>query len=93
MVGMDEKDIFVGHEAKELKDVMNIESPIQRGQIINWDQMENVWHHCFYHELKMAPEDHRCFMAESPLNTRQNREKIANVMFENFNFPYFYISV
>lgn len=39
MVGMDDKDIFVGHEAKELKDVMNIESPIQRGQITNWDQM------------------------------------------------------
>jgi actin-related protein len=43
MVGMDEKDIFVGHEAKELKDVMNIESPIQRGQIINWDQMVIFW--------------------------------------------------
>jgi actin-related protein len=43
MVGMDEKDIFVGHEAKELKDVMNIESPIQRGQIINWDQMVKFW--------------------------------------------------
>ena len=41
----------------------------------------------------MAPEDHRCFIAESPLSSKKNREKIANVMFENFNFPYFYISV
>lgn len=31
---------------------------------------ENVWHHSFYHELKMAPEDHRCFIAESPLNSK-----------------------
>ncbi len=37
MVGMDEKDIFVGHEAKELKDVMEIDNPISRGQIINWE--------------------------------------------------------
>jgi len=28
MVSMDEKDIFVGHEAKELKDVMDIEYPV-----------------------------------------------------------------
>jgi len=28
MVSMDEKDVFVGHEAKELKDVMEIDYPI-----------------------------------------------------------------
>ena len=33
MVSMDEKDIFVGHEAKELKDVMEIDYPIHRGRI------------------------------------------------------------
>ena len=55
--------------------------------------MENVWHHSFYSELKMAPEDHRCLMAEAPLNSRADRERLASVMFENFNFPYFYVSV
>ncbi len=55
--------------------------------------MENVWHHSFYNELKMAPEDHKCLMAEAPLNSRANRERLASVMFENFNFPYFYVSV
>jgi len=28
MVGMDEKDIFIGNEAKELRDVMSIDYPI-----------------------------------------------------------------
>lgn len=93
MVGMDKNDIYVGHEAKELKKVLNIYEPIKKGQIENWEYMENVWHHSFYNELKMAPEDHKCLMAEAPLNSRANRERLASVMFENFNFPYFYVSV
>ena len=93
MVGMDKNDMYVGHEAKELKSVLDINKPIHKGQIDNWEYMENVWHHSFYNELKMAPEDHRCLMAEAPLNSRANRERLASVMFENFNFPYFYVSV
>jgi actin-related protein len=44
---------------------------------VRWEHMENVWHHAFYSELKMAPEDHRCLMAEAPLNSRANREKLS----------------
>lgn len=90
---MDKHGIYVGHEAKELKNVLKSYKPIVKGHIDNWEHMENVWHHSFYSELKMAPEDHRCLMAESPLNTRADRERLASVMFENFNFPYFYVSV
>ena len=31
MVGMDKNDIYVGHEAKELKKVLNIYEPIKKG--------------------------------------------------------------
>ena len=31
MVGMDNNDIFVGHEARELKNVLDITKPIYKG--------------------------------------------------------------
>ncbi len=33
MVGMDEKDFFVGYEAKSKKNVLNIYEPVVNGQI------------------------------------------------------------
>lgn len=30
--------------------------PVQRGIVTNWDDMERVWHHTFYNELRVAPE-------------------------------------
>lgn len=41
--------VVVGH------DVGKNSSPIERGQIVNWDQMEIVWNHVF-EELDINPE-------------------------------------
>lgn len=43
------------------------ESPIEYGIIKNWDDMEKVWHHTFYNELKVKPEEHSVFLTEAPL--------------------------
>ena len=36
--------------------VLNITNPIKNGLIINWEDMEKLWHHCFYSEMKVSPE-------------------------------------
>ena len=55
--------------------------------IIDWDGMEEIWHHTFHDELHASPEEHAIFLTEAPLNLRSNREKMTNIMFETFDVP------
>jgi len=72
---------------------LRIEQPIEHGVVKNWDDMEKVWHHTLYSELRVSPEEHPILMTEAPLNPKQNRERMTQIMFEVFNVPCLYVSV
>jgi len=42
MIGMGEKDFYVGDEAQNKRDILTLKYPIQNGIVINWDDMEKV---------------------------------------------------
>jgi actin beta/gamma 1 len=93
MINFDKKDYYVGTHAQQFRGILKLNYPMENGLITNWDDMEKIWNYAFYDELRIAPSEHNIFLTEPPLNPSKNKEKIAQIMFESFNFKSIYITL
>lgn len=60
---------------------------------LNAGLQEKFMEQTIFKYLRSEPEDHYFLLTEPPLNTPENREYTAEIMFESFNVPGLYIAV
>lgn len=93
LIGRPVKHVYIGNEAQAARANLELNYPIQRGTITNWDDMESIWFHTFYNELNIAPEEYSVLLTEVPFSNEKNREKMAEIILETFNMQSIYIAM
>ena len=74
------KEAYVGDEAHSKRGILALKFPISNNIISSWDDMEKIWHHTFYNELRIAPEEHPVLVTEPPMNPKANRERTTQII-------------
>ena len=94
MQGTQQKSEYIGDEAMQKRGILNLAYPIAAGIVESWEDMEKVWHHTFYNELRVAPEEALgVLLTEAPRNPKANREKMTTIMFETFQVKNVYVAL
>lgn len=90
-IGLNSKN-YIGDEAQDKRELLALTYPVEHGIIVKWDDMEKIWNHLFFSELKASPTEHPILFSEPPLNPKGNREKLIQVIFETYQFPGFHLA-
>jgi len=92
MVGMGTKYAYVGEAAVSKRGILTLKYPIEHGIVTNWDDVKELLHHAFFNELRADPSQRPVLITEAPLNPKANREKLTQILFEDFNVPAMYLA-
>lgn len=85
-------DCVIGETAIRKRGILTLKYPIEHGVVTNWSDMEKIWKHT-YEALAVEPDDHPVLLTEPPMNPKKNREKMTEIMFENFRVPALYVAI
>jgi actin len=89
------EEIFIGNDAYEKKSVLNLSHTIKRAFVKDWNLMEKIWDYIFQQKLDkepIYPNDNNILITQPLKNLKENKKKIAEIMFETFNFKGLYLA-
>lgn len=88
----DLKDLYVGEEALDQSEFLDLIRPIESRKMSDYDNIEALWNYTFFEQLKIEPTNYGVIVTESPLLELEHRNKLAQIMFEQFNVKSFFIA-
>lgn len=74
---------FVGETLQQKRGLLSLSYPIEHGIITNFDNMEVIWEYTFG-LIAVNPEEYPVLLSEAALNPKQNRIKMAEVIFSPY---------
>eukprot|EP00937_MAST-01D_sp_MAST-1D-sp2_P005905 g5905.t1 len=86
-------DVVVGEGAAKHRGILKISFPIEHGVVSDWADMERIWKHVYSRQhLSGQSEEPPVLLTEPALNPTPNRERAAQVFFEQFNVPTLFVA-
>ncbi|KAF4574770.1 NuA4 histone acetyltransferase subunit [Pleurotus pulmonarius] len=85
--------IFIGQNGPSTwRAGMEIGNPLQDGLIHDFDSARSLVEHALGDVMRVNASEHPILVTEPPWNTPANRERMAEIMFEEMKAPAFYIA-
>ncbi|KAI0771894.1 actin-like protein Arp4p [Trametes elegans] len=85
--------LYIGQNGPSLwRSGMQVGNPMHDGLVQNYDSIPPLINHAFSEVMRCSPSEHPVLATEAPWNTPANRERMAEIMFEEFQAPAFYIA-
>jgi len=66
---------------------------MEHGIVKNWEDMQILWDYTFESKLKVDPTGRKILLTEPPMNPKANRQRMCEVMFENYGFGGVYVAI
>lgn len=79
-----QREYFVGEDAFQLRGILKLVYPIERGLPEDYTALEKMMHHAFYTQLHATPIDAPVLVLVSPFWPRRARAKLLMILFETF---------
>lgn len=87
------KDIMVGDEAAENRNYLQVSQPMEHGIVRNWEDMKHLWDYTFDEKLRVNTQGRKVLLTEPPMNPKVNRQRMCQVMFEEYGFGGVYVAI
>ena len=84
---------MVGDEAAENRSYLQVTQPMEHGIVRNWADMRHLWDYTFDEKLKVDTKGMKVLLTEPPMNPKANRQKMCEVMFEDYGFGGVYVAI
>ncbi|KAJ3478165.1 hypothetical protein NLI96_g9944 [Meripilus lineatus] len=85
--------MYIGNNGPSIwREDMEVAFPVRDGLIQDFPPIHNLISHAFRDVMRCNPSDHPVLVTEPAWNTPANRERMAQIMFEEFQVPAFYIA-
>lgn len=84
---------MIGDEAAENRNYLQVTQPMEHGIVKNWEDMKHLWDYTFDEKLKINPQGKKVLLTEPPMNPKVNRQRMCQVMFEEYGFQGVYVAI
>ena len=84
---------MVGDEAAENRSYLQVTQPMEHGIVKNWEDMKHLWDYTFDEKLKVDTKGMKVLLTEPPMNPKANRQRMCEVMFEEYGFGGVYVAI